>query len=144
MVYMATCRQWWRIQMIVGILYLYIVYMARTLKPTKEMLKNIDIMVIDLQDIGTRYYTFIWTMALVLQACAEYKKKVVILDRPNPINGITLEGPVLNPEYASFVGLYPIPVRHAMTIGELALLFNQEFLDNTAVLTSNKDEKLET
>ncbi len=100
---------------------------GETLKPTNLMLKEIDTMVIDLQDVGTRYYTFIWTMALTLQACAQNKKRVVILDRPNPINGITLEGPVLESDFSSFVGLYPIPVRHSMTIGELAIMFNSHF-----------------
>lgn len=100
---------------------------GKTLKPTSEMLQDIDIMVIDLQDVGTRYYTFIWTMALTLQACAQNKNPVVILDRPNPINGITLEGPILEPDFSSFVGLYPIPVRHGMTIGELATLLNSHF-----------------
>lgn len=97
------------------------------LAPTEEMLSGIDIMVIDLQDIGTRYYTYIWTMVLVMQACARYKKKVVVLDRPNPLNGVSVEGPVLSPEFSSFVGLYSIPVRHGMTIGELALMFNSHF-----------------
>lgn len=100
---------------------------GKTLKPTNLMLKEIDTMVIDLQDVGTRYYTFIWTMALTLLACAKNKKQVVILDRPNPINGITLEGPVLESDFSSFVGLYPIPIRHSMTIGELAGMFNSHF-----------------
>jgi len=100
---------------------------GETLKPTSKMLEEIDTMVIDLQDVGTRYYTFIWTTALTLRACAQNNKQVVILDRPNPINGTTLEGPVLSPNFSSFVGLYPIPVRHSMTIGELARMFNLHF-----------------
>jgi uncharacterized protein YbbC (DUF1343 family) len=90
-------------------------------KPLPEMLENIDAMVIDIQDIGARYYTFIWTMALVMEACQEQNKAVVILDRPNPIGGEMIEGPVLQPEYASFVGLRSLPVRHGMTIAEVAL-----------------------
>ncbi|MBI5075143.1 MAG: DUF1343 domain-containing protein [Nitrospirae bacterium] len=100
---------------------------GKTRKPSPEMLKNIDIMVIDLQDVGARYYTFIWTMALVMEACREQNKAVVILDRPNPINGKAIEGPVLNPEYSSFVGLQSLPVRHGMTIGELGLYFKDAF-----------------
>lgn len=96
-------------------------------KPQPEMLEEIDLLLFDLQDIGSRYYTFIWTMALCMQACAEHKKKMIILDRPNPINGIKIEGQVLDPEFSSFVGIYPIAARHGMTIGELALMFNQEF-----------------
>lgn len=100
---------------------------GKTRKPTRQMLENIDTLVFDLQDIGSRYYTFIWTMALCIQACAEHGKRMVVLDRPNPINGVSLEGPVLSPDFDSFVGLYPIPVRHAMTVGELAPMFNKVF-----------------
>jgi uncharacterized protein YbbC (DUF1343 family) len=100
---------------------------GKHLEPTKEMLDEIDTMVIDLQDIGTRYYTYIWTIVLTLQACARYNKKVILLDRPNPINGRIVEGPILSSNYRSFVGLYPIPVRHGMTIGELANMFNTHF-----------------
>jgi uncharacterized protein YbbC (DUF1343 family) len=95
--------------------------------PSPESLRDIDVLVCDLQDVGSRYYTFIWTMALAMQACAKYGKKFVVLDRPNPINGVTLEGPVLDPTFASFVGLYPVPVRHGMTIGEIALWLNESF-----------------
>ncbi len=98
---------------------------AETRYPTHEMLENVDVLICDLQDVGSRYYTFVWTMALAMQACAKYGKKFAVLDRPNPLDGITLEGPVLNPEFASFVGLYPVPVRHGMTIGELALWINE-------------------
>lgn len=93
---------------------------GKTRKPTNNMLNNQDVMVVDLQDIGARYYTFIWTLALVLEACQETRKPVVVLDRPNPLGGKLLEGPVLDPAYASFVGLHRLPVRHAMTIGEIA------------------------
>lgn len=95
-------------------------------KPSQEMLCDIDVMVVDLQDIGSRYYTFIWTLALVMTSCRDAGKAVVVLDRPNPIGGSLTEGPVLDENYRSFVGLYPIPVRHGMTIGEIAL-FLQSF-----------------
>ena len=88
-------------------------------KPSPSMLEHCDVLAIDLQDVGSRYYTFIWTMDLCMQACRETGKTVVVLDRPNPLNGRTIEGPVLNPAYASFVGLKPLPVRHGMTIGEI-------------------------
>jgi len=99
---------------------------GETRKPSPEMLENIDTLVIDLQDVGARYYTYIYTMALAMEACAQLGKEVVVLDRPNPINGIDIEGPLLDPSFKSFVGLYPLPVRHGMTIGELALFFNRE------------------
>ena len=99
---------------------------GETRKPTGEMLKNVDAVVIDLQDVGARYYTYIYTMALTMEACAELGKEVFVLDRPNPIDGIHIEGPMLDPSFKSFVGLYPLPVRPGMTIGELALYFNQE------------------
>ena len=92
---------------------------GRTRKPSPPMLEDIDVLVIDLQDVGARYYTFIWTMDLCMEACAEAGKAVVVLDRPNPINGTATEGPVLDPAFSSFVGLRPLPVRHGMTIGEI-------------------------
>ena len=92
---------------------------SQTRKPEPSMLKDIDVMVIDLQDVGSRYYTFIWTMENCMQACMEMNKSVVILDRPNPIGGHIIEGPVLDMSYASFVGQRPLPVRHGMTIGEI-------------------------
>ena len=92
-------------------------------RPTPEMLDGIDTLVIDLQDVGVRYYTFIWTMLLCLRACAAQGKKVVVLDRPNPLGGVVREGPVLQAGYESFVGLAAIPMRHGLTIGELAGLF---------------------
>ncbi len=92
---------------------------GETRKPSQEMLSGIDIMLIDLQDIGARYYTFIWTMDLCMESCRQSGKTVIVLDRPNPINGIEVEGPVLDPEYYSFVGLKPLPIRHGMTIGEI-------------------------
>ncbi len=93
--------------------------------PRADQLAAVDILLCDLQDVGSRYYTFVWTMALAMQACAKYGKKFIILDRPNPVNGITLEGPILDLHYASFVGLYPVPVRHGLTIGEMAQWVNE-------------------
>lgn len=93
------------------------------------MIRGIDVMVFDIQDVGTRIYTYIATMAYCMEACAEAGVKFVVLDRPNPINGISIEGPILKyPEFSSFVGVYPIPVRHGMTVGELAKLFNKKFM----------------
>jgi uncharacterized protein YbbC (DUF1343 family) len=100
---------------------------SNTRKPEQEMLKNIDVLVIDLQDIGARYYTFIWTMELCMQACEESGTSIIILDRPNPLGGKLTEGPVLNIDYASFVGLRPLPVRHGMTIGEIGNYLKNEF-----------------
>ena len=100
---------------------------GKTRRPTGEMLNDIDVLVYDLQDVGTRVYTYIYTMATCLEACAASKKPMIVLDRPNPVNGVRIEGNLLDPEYRSFVGLYPIPMRHGMTAGELALLFNSEF-----------------
>jgi len=92
-------------------------------KPTVDMLEDIDVLVVDLQDVGARYYTFIWTMLLCLEACAEAGKPVIVLDRPNPLGGLRTEGNVLDPGFKSFVGLAPIPMRHGLTIGELAPFF---------------------
>lgn len=100
---------------------------GETRKPTPEMLQNIDVMVFDLQDIGARYYTYIYTMAYVMEACGEQGIEVTILDRPNPIGGDVVEGNFVEPELRSFVGLYPIPNRHGLTVGELAHLFKGEF-----------------
>lgn len=95
--------------------------------PTEEMFDAIDALLVDLQDVGTRVYTFIYTLSYCMEAAKRFGKQVVVLDRPNPIGGETVEGNCLRPEYASFVGRYPIPMRHGMTIGELALLFNHHF-----------------
>ena len=99
---------------------------GKTLKPTPEMLQNIDVLVFDIQDIGARFYTYIHTMSLAMEAAAENNITFVVLDRPNPINGIDIEGNILEREFATFVGLYPIPVRHGMTVGELASMINGE------------------
>ncbi|MHC4642932.1 MAG: exo-beta-N-acetylmuramidase NamZ domain-containing protein, partial [Planctomycetota bacterium] len=85
---------------------------GKTLKPTRQMLENIDVLVFDIQDIGARFYTYIYTMSLAMEAAAEYDKRFVVLDRPNPINGLRVEGNILKLKFATFVGLYPIPVRH--------------------------------
>lgn len=89
-------------------------------KPTREMLDGLDALLFDLQDVGVRVYTFVWTMALAMEACAEAGVRFVVLDRPNPIGGVRREGPVLRPGYESFVGLHPVPLRHGLTCGELA------------------------
>jgi uncharacterized protein YbbC (DUF1343 family) len=96
-------------------------------EPSAEMLREVDVLVIDLQDVGTRIYTYIYTMANCLIAARKHGVKVVVCDRPNPIGGMAVEGPMLIPGFESFVGLYPIPMRHGMTIGELARLFNEHF-----------------
>ncbi|MGL5741487.1 MAG: exo-beta-N-acetylmuramidase NamZ family protein [Legionella sp.] len=107
---------------------------GKTVNP--ELLKSIDVMVFDMQDVGTRIYTYIATMSYAMQACADANIPFIVLDRPNPINGSMMEGPVLEyPKYSSFIGLYPIPIRHGMTIGELALLFNEKFLLHKAKLS---------
>lgn len=93
---------------------------SETREPTPEMLSHIDTLVIDLQDCGARVYTYIWTMVLALKACAKAGIPVVILDRPNPLNGVSVEGNLSSPAFASFIGLHPLPMRHAMTMGELA------------------------
>jgi uncharacterized protein YbbC (DUF1343 family) len=95
-------------------------------EPTPEMLRDIDVLLVDLQDVGARYYTFIWTLYLCMRACEKQGPHVIVLDRPNPINGLTIEGPVLDPGYKSFVGLHSLPVRHGRTIGELAGQFREE------------------
>lgn len=100
---------------------------GKTKKPTPEMLKDLDLLLFDIQDVGARFYTFLYTMALAIEACAEHNKRFVVLDRPNPLGGISVEGPVLEPQFSSFVGMYPIPIRYGLTIGETARLFNHEF-----------------
>lgn len=100
---------------------------SETREPNEEMLKDLDVLVFDLQDVGCRVYTFIYTMANAMRACAKYSKKMFVCDRPNPINGIETEGNLLEDEFKSFVGQYPIPMRHGLTVGELAGLFNEEF-----------------
>lgn len=98
-----------------------------TKAPTAEMLSKIDVLAFDIQDIGTRYYTYMSTMAYAMKSCKENNKTFVVFDRPNPLGGDKVEGPVLKQGFESFIGLYPIPIRHGLTIGELAKLFNEEF-----------------
>jgi uncharacterized protein YbbC (DUF1343 family) len=89
------------------------------------MLQDIDLLIFDIQDIGARFYTYIYTMALSMEAAAENNIPFIVLDRPNPINGQDIEGNILDTAFATFVGLYPIPVRHGMTVGELAVMINE-------------------
>jgi uncharacterized protein YbbC (DUF1343 family) len=100
---------------------------SETREPTPEMLRDVDVLVIDLQDIGARIYTFIYTMANCLRAAARHGIPVIVCDRPNPIGGMDVEGASLVPGFESFVGQFPIPMRHGMTMGELAALFNEHF-----------------
>ncbi len=95
---------------------------------------GVDVLVFDIQDVGTRFYTYIYTLAYTMEAAAQADKTLIVLDRPNPLGGMQVEGPVLKPEYSSFVGLYPIAQRHGMTVGELARLFHGEFLTDSGDL----------
>lgn len=99
---------------------------SETRRPTPDMLHGLDSLVIDLQDVGTRIYTFVWTMLECLHACADAGLAAVVLDRPNPLGGEIIEGPLLDPDFRSFVGNALIPMRHALTMGELARLFHAE------------------
>lgn len=104
--------------------------------PETSMVESIEVMIFDIQDVGTRIYTYVGTMAYCLQTCGEMGIDFIVLDRPNPINGVELEGPILEyPQYSHFMGLYPYPVRHGMTVGELAQLFNDKYLKKKANLT---------
>ncbi len=108
--------------------------------PTDNMLQGADCVLVDLVDVGSRYYTYIYSMALTMRKCADLGIPVAILDRPNPLGTTIVEGPILDPGYASFVGLFPIPVRHGLTIGELALLFAEmDGLPEPLVLTREID-----
>ena len=98
---------------------------SETRKPTAQMLEGVQVVFVDLQDVGTRIYTYIYTMTYMMEACAKLGIKVVVLDRPNPIGGLQLEGNILEPGFSSFVGRHPLPMRHAMTIGEIALMATQ-------------------
>jgi uncharacterized protein YbbC (DUF1343 family) len=99
---------------------------GETRVPTAKMLKGLDTLIFDVQDVGSRYYTFIYTMLHAMQACAEHGVRLIVLDRPNPINGMCVQGNVLDPRFLSFVGMHPLAVRHGMTVGELALMFADE------------------
>jgi uncharacterized protein YbbC (DUF1343 family) len=100
---------------------------GETRKPAPEMLEGIDVLVFDMQDVGARPYTYVSTMALGMQAAAEQGMPFVVLDRPNPIGGVIVEGNILDPAFSSFVGMYPVAARHGMTAGELALMYNDLF-----------------
>jgi uncharacterized protein YbbC (DUF1343 family) len=100
---------------------------SETREPTAEMLSGLDVLVIDLQDVGVRIYTYIYTLANCLKAARRHDVPVIVCDRPNPIGGTQVEGMVLEPGYESFVGMYPIPMRHGLTVGEVARLFNEHF-----------------
>lgn len=95
--------------------------------PTTDMFDLIDVLLVDIQDVGTRVYTFIYTVSFCLEMAAKLNKQVVILDRPNPIGGAQVEGNLLSTNYASFVGRFPIPMRHGLTIGEISQFFNANF-----------------
>ena len=94
-------------------------------KPTAEQLADIDVVIYDIQDVGARFYTYISTLHYVMEACAENNKKLIVLDKPNP-NGHYIDGPILQPEFSSFVGMHPVPIVYGMTIGEYALMINGE------------------
>lgn len=98
-----------------------------TRRPTAEMLAGVDVLLFDIQDVGDRAYTYVSTMAYAMQGAKDHGKEFWVLDRPNPVGGMAVEGPVLEPEFESFIGLYPIAMRHGMTVGELARLFNDRF-----------------
>jgi uncharacterized protein YbbC (DUF1343 family) len=100
---------------------------SETREPTEDMLRDLDVLVFDMQDVGCRIYTFVYTLANCMRAAARFGKRVVVCDRPNPINGVSVAGNVLEPDYASFVGQFPLPTRHGMTVGELARMFNEHF-----------------
>jgi uncharacterized protein YbbC (DUF1343 family) len=100
---------------------------SETREPTEKMLRDIDVVVFDMQDVGCRIYTFVYTLANCMRAAKKFGKRVVVCDRPNPISGSAVAGNVLEPEYASFVGQFPIPTRHGMTVAELARMFNGHF-----------------
>jgi uncharacterized protein YbbC (DUF1343 family) len=106
---------------------IYSLYMAEDRGPTSAMLKDVDVLIYDLQEVGGRTWTYVSTMALSMQAAATQHIPFVVLDRPNPIGGEIVEGALLDPRFKSFVGMYPIPARHGMTVGELATLFNKKY-----------------
>ena len=106
---------------------IYSLYGKTKRKPSKEILKDIDVIIFDLQDVGVRFYTYISSLHYVMEACAENNVNLIILDRPNP-NGFYIDGPILDLEFRSFVGMHPVPVVHGMTIGEYANMINGEKL----------------
>ncbi|MCS7313066.1 MAG: DUF1343 domain-containing protein, partial [Acidobacteria bacterium] len=104
----------------------YSLYREGRLRPPVDLLRDVDAVVFDMQDVGSRYYTFISTLAHVLDAVAGTDGRVVVLDRPNPLGGVTVEGPLVEPAYRSFVGIHAVPVRHGLTVGEFARLYVAE------------------
>jgi uncharacterized protein YbbC (DUF1343 family) len=100
---------------------------SETREPTDAMLQDVDVLIFDMQDVGCRIYTFVYTLANCMRAAQRLGKRVVVCDRPNPINGVSVAGNILEPEFASFVGQFPLPTRHGMTVGELARMFNEHF-----------------
>nr|MBA2301566.1 DUF1343 domain-containing protein [Acidobacteriota bacterium] len=106
---------------------IYSLYKSEDSGPSAEMLKNVDVLIYDLQEVGGRTWTYVSTMALAMEAAKRKGIPFVVLDRPNPIGGEIVEGALLDPKFKSFVGMYPIPARHGMTVGELATLFNEKY-----------------
>src|SRR3982751_1355638 len=100
---------------------------SETREPTASMLQDIDVLVFDMQDVGCRIYTFVYTLANCMRAARRLGKRVLVCDRPNPLNGALMAGNILEPEYASFVGQFPLPTRHGMIVGELGRMFNEHF-----------------
>jgi len=119
-------------------LTIYSLY-GRHRQPTPEMLRDIDLFLVDLPDVGARYYTFIWTMALCMEACQEQGISMMVLDRPNPISGAVVEGTVLSREFSSFVGLFPLPQRHGMTIGEIAHYLQKQYFPQLSLQVIKMD-----
>ena len=105
---------------------IYSLYNRGSYRPTPQMLQKVDVLIYDIQDIGARFYTYITTLGYALEEAAKAGKSFLVLDRPNPINGIAVEGPLLDPRYVSFVGYMRMPIRHGMTVGELARMYNGE------------------
>ena len=103
---------------------IYSLYQPGRRRPTAAMLDNVDVLIFDIQDVGARFYTYITTMAYAMEAAAEHGVPFYVLDRPNPITGTVVEGPVLDEELRSFIGYFPMPIRHGMTVGEMARMFN--------------------
>jgi uncharacterized protein YbbC (DUF1343 family)/CubicO group peptidase (beta-lactamase class C family) len=107
-------------------LHIYSLYEGKNRRPSQESLKALDAMVFDIADVGARFYTYVTTMAYAMEECAKAKVPIYVLDRPNPVTGTHVEGPMLDPSLTSFIGYFPVPLRHGMTVGELARMFNEE------------------
>src|SRR5699024_4305428 len=110
-----------------------------TWKPTEEMLEDVDVLLFDIQDIGSNVYTYIYTLGFAMEAAAEQDKELIVLDRPNPVSGTKVEGPVRSEDAVSFMGRYMLPVRHGMTVGELAYMWNQEYSLGTSLRVVEMD-----